>query len=68
MIKALKEALGDVLDDTTIKALEVSAAMEDAGAGKEEIEEMMAMILNRGGGISNEFLSNIQKAMESGSE
>ena len=62
----MKEALGGALDDVTLQALEVSAAMKDAGASEEEIEEMMAMIMNKGGGISEEFLDNIKKAMESG--
>ncbi len=66
LIAAMKDALGDVLDDTTMKALEVSAVMESAGASKEEIEEMMSMIMNKGGGISQEFIENIKKAMEAG--
>ena len=42
--------------------------MESAGASKEEIEEMMSMIMNKGGGISTDFVDNIKKAMASGSE
>ena len=34
-----------------------------AGASKEEIEEMMQMIINKGGGISEEFLDSIKQAM-----
>ena len=64
----MKDALGDVLDSKTMKALEVSAVMESAGASKEEIEEMMSMIMNKGGGISQEFIENIKKAMEAGRE
>jgi uncharacterized NAD-dependent epimerase/dehydratase family protein len=64
----MKDALGDVLDETTMKALEVSSIMESAGASKDEIEEMMSMIMNKGGGISTEFINNIKKAMESGRE
>ena len=67
LINALKDALGDSLDTVTVQALEVSAAMEKAGASKEEIEEMMAMMLNKSGGISQEFLTDIKKAMDSGS-
>ena len=66
LIAAMKDALGDVLDDTTMKALEVSAVMESAGASKEEIEEMMTMIMNKGGGISQDFVENIKKAMAMG--
>ena len=68
MIKALKDVAGDSLDDLTARALDVHAAMEKAGAGKEEIQEMMAMMMNKGGGVSQEFLDNIQKAMEAGGE
>jgi phage-related minor tail protein len=46
--------------------MEVSAAMASAGASKEEIEEMMQMILNRGGGISDDFIESIKEAMASG--
>ncbi len=67
MIKALKDTFGDALDDTTIQAMQVGAAMEKAGSSKEEIEEMMAMIMNKDGGISQEFLANVKKAMEAGS-
>lgn len=64
----MKEALGDALDDVTLQAMEVGAAMKDAGATEEEIEEMMAMIMNKGGGISEEFLDSIKKAMDEGSK
>ena len=37
--------------------------MAAAGASKEEIEEMMQMIINKGGGISEEFLDSIKQAM-----
>ena len=40
--------------------------MESAGASKEEIEEMMSMIMNKGGGISQDFVENIKKAMAMG--
>ena len=64
----MKEALGDALDDVTLQAMEVGAAMKGAGASEEEIEEMMAMIMNKGGGISEEFLDSIKQAMETGSK
>ena len=64
IIRAMKEALGDALDDTTIEAMEVAACMEKAGADKEEIEEMMAMIMNKDGGVSQEFLNNLKAAMD----
>jgi hypothetical protein len=62
----LKDALGDSLDDVTLQALQVSEMMEKAGASKDEIEEMMGMMMNKSGGISSEFLNDIKKAMESG--
>merc|ERR1719433_1715682 len=46
--------------------MEVQAAMAGAGASKEEIEEMMQMILNKGGGISADFIEAIKEAMTSG--
>lgn len=46
--------------------MEVSAAMTAAGASKDEIEEMMQMILNKGGGISDDFMDCIQGAMKAG--
>lgn len=66
LINALKDALGDSLDDVTLQALQVSAMMEKAGASKDEIEELMAMMMNKSGGISSEFLNDIKKAMDSG--
>ncbi len=68
LINALKDTFGDALDSSTLQAMEVGAAMEKAGSSKEEIEEMMAMIMNKDGGISQEFLDNVRKAMESGSK
>lgn len=64
----MKDALGDSLDAQTLQALEVSALMKGAGATDEEVEEMMAMMMNKGGGISDEFLDNIKNAMETGSK
>ena len=66
LLSALKGALGDVLDPAALQAMEVSKAMSAAGASKEEIEEMMALILNRGGTVSQEFLEAIKEVMESG--
>ena len=66
LINAMKGALGDVLDPAALQAMEVSKAMAAAGASKEEIEEMMAVILNRGGTVSQEFLEAIKEVMESG--
>ena len=62
----MKSALGDVLEPAALQAMEVSKAMAAAGASKEEIEEMMAVILNRGGTVSQEFLEAIKEVMESG--
>lgn len=66
LLKALKEAAGEALDEVAAKSLEVHAIMEKAGASKEEIEEMMAMMMSKGGGISKDFLANIKQAMDSG--
>ena len=54
LLEAMKGALGGSLDIAAMQAIEVSTAMAAAGASKEEIEEMMQMILNKGGGISQE--------------
>ncbi len=66
MLKVLKEAAGEALDEVASKSLEVHDLMEKAGASKEEIEEMMAMMMSKGGGISKDFISSITQAMESG--
>ena len=63
IMEAMKSALGGVIDTATLQAMEVSEAMAAAGASKEEIEEMMQMIINKGGGISEEFLDSIKQAM-----
>ena len=47
LMEAMKGCLGTVLDTSILQAMEVSAAMAGAGASKEEIEEMMEMILNK---------------------
>jgi len=65
-MEAMRGALGSVLDTTMLQAMEVQAAMAGAGASKEEIEEMMHMILNKGGGISSDFIEAIKDAMTSG--
>ena len=66
LMEAMKGALGGVLDTTMMQAMEVQAAMAGAGASKEEIEEMMQMILNKGGGISSDFIESIKEAMTGG--
>merc|ERR1719422_3074506 len=66
LMEAMRGALGSVLDTTMLQAMEVQAAMAGAGASKEEIEEMMQMILNKGGGISSDFIEAIKDAMTSG--
>ncbi len=66
MLKALKDAAGEAMDDVAAKSLEVHSLMEKAGASKEEIEEMMAMMMSKGGGISKDFLASINQAMDSG--
>jgi len=66
LLEAMRGALGDVLDTAALQAIEVSAAMAAAGASKDEIEEMMQMILNKGGGVSNEFIESIKEAMATG--
>ena len=66
IMEAMKSSLGAVMDTATLQAMEVSQAMAAAGASKEEIEEMMQMIINKGGGISEEFLASIKQAMEEG--
>ena len=66
LMEAMKGALSSVLDNSILQAMEVSAAMASAGASKEEIEEMMQMILNKGGGISDDFIESIKEAMKAG--
>ena len=66
LLEAMKGCLSDIMDMSAIHAMEVSAAMAAAGASKEEIEEMMQMILNKGGGISEDFISSIKEAMKGG--
>ena len=66
LLEAMKGALHNVLDTSILQAMEVSAAMAAAGASKEDIEEMMQMIMNKTGGISEDFISSIKEAMTSG--
>eukprot|EP00090_Calanus_glacialis_P025317 TRINITY_DN39537_c0_g1_i1.p1 TRINITY_DN39537_c0_g1~~TRINITY_DN39537_c0_g1_i1.p1 ORF type:complete len:1272 (+),score=291.20 TRINITY_DN39537_c0_g1_i1:133-3816(+) len=66
LMEAMKGCLGTVMDTSILQAMEVSAAMAGAGASKEEIEEMMQMILNKGGGISDDFILSIKEAMAAG--
>ena len=62
----MKEALGDIIDPVSLQAMEVSAVMTQAGASKEEIEEMMALLLSQGAGVSPDFLEAVKEAMTSG--
>jgi len=66
LMEAMKGCLGTVMDTSILQAMEVSAAMAGAGASKEEIEEMMQMIMNKGGGISDDFVDAIKEAMAAG--
>ena len=65
-MKAMKAALGDIIDPVSLQAMEVSAVMAQAGASKDEIEEMMALLLSQGAGVSQDFLDAIKDAMTSG--
>ena len=65
MLAAMRETLGDsCLDPATLQALEVSQMMAAAGASQEEIEEMMAMILNKEGAVSPDFIKSIKEVMQ----
>ena len=66
MIGAMKKALGDIIDPVSLQAMEVSAVMAQAGASQEDIEEMMAMILSQGSGVSADFIDSIKEAMQGG--
>ena len=66
LISAMKKALGDIIDPVSLQAMEVSAVMAQAGASQEEIEEMMAMILSQGTGVSQDFIESIKEAMQGG--
>ena len=57
----MKKALGDIIDPVSLQAMEVSAVMAQAGASQEEIEEMMAMILSQGTGVSQDFIESIKE-------
>ena len=59
----MQDSLGDCLDGATLQAMEVSRMMAAAGASQEEIEEMMAMILNKEGAVSPEFIASIKETM-----
>ncbi len=48
--------------------MQVHALMSKAGATSDEIEEMMALLLNRAGCTSEEFIDNVKQAMEKGGE
>jgi hypothetical protein len=66
LLEAMKGAMKGVIDTSLLQAMEVSAAMSAAGASKEEIEEMMQMIMNKTGGISEDFVDSIKEAMAAG--
>ena len=66
LIGAMKKALGDIIDPVSLQAMEVSAVMAQAGASQEDIEEMMAMILSQGSGVSADFIDSIKEAMHGG--
>ena len=66
VMEAMKECVGTVLDTSILQAMEVSAAMAGAGTSKEEIEKIVQMILNKGGGISDDFIDAIKDAMTAG--
>merc|ERR1719412_3120898 len=66
LIAAMKKALGDIIDPVSLQAMEVSAVMAQAGASQEDIEEMMAMILSQGSGVSADFIDSIKEAMQGG--
>lgn len=66
LINAMKQALGDIIDPVSLQAMEVSAVMAQAGASKEEIEEMMALLLSQGTGVSPDFLEAVKEAMTGG--
>ena len=63
LLTAMQDSLGDCLDGATLQAMEVSRMMAAAGASQEEIEEMMAMILNKEGAVSPEFIASIKETM-----
>uniref|UniRef100_A0A0K2UBC5 Uncharacterized protein n=1 Tax=Lepeophtheirus salmonis TaxID=72036 RepID=A0A0K2UBC5_LEPSM len=55
-----------VFQQKTIDALVVNAFMEKAGASKDEVEELMLMMMNKGGGVSQHFVNSIQEIMKIG--
>ena len=66
-MQAMKQALGDIIDPSSMQAMEVGAVMAQAGATKEEIEEMMALLLSQGSsGVSADFLDAVKEAMQGG--
>merc|ERR1719468_744764 len=62
----MKTALGDLIDPVSFQAMEVSAVMAQAGASKEDIEEMMALLLSQGTGVSPDFIDAVKEAITSG--
>ena len=66
LLSAMKKALGNIIDPVSLQAMEVSAVMAQAGASKEEIEEMMALLLSQGSGVSPDFLDAVKDALTLG--
>ena len=66
LINAMKNALGDIMDPVSLQAMEVSAVMAQAGASKEEIEEMMALLLSQGSGVSADFIDAVKDCITMG--
>jgi hypothetical protein len=62
----MKGALAGVIDPVSLQAMEVSAAMAQSGASKEDIEEMMALLLSQGQAVSQDFLCAIHAALSGG--
>lgn len=68
LIRIMKDALGDAMDDVTMDALEVADYMQKAGASKEEMAEMLSIIMSKDGGISQDFISKLKEAISSQSK
>ena len=56
------------MDPVSLQAMEVSAVMAHAGASKEEIEEMMALLLSQGPGVSADFIDAVKDCITMGGE
>eukprot|EP00096_Caligus_rogercresseyi_P007094 TRINITY_DN2449_c0_g1_i2.p1 TRINITY_DN2449_c0_g1~~TRINITY_DN2449_c0_g1_i2.p1 ORF type:complete len:654 (+),score=142.93 TRINITY_DN2449_c0_g1_i2:291-1964(+) len=65
LLSVMEDNFGSsVFQQKTVEALFVNAFMEKAGASKDEIEELMLMMMNKSGGVSQHFLSSIQEIMK----